>query len=193
MLEVTLQCAKQGALSMSLDRPKASWSCCGGFGGVLAASLIIATGFTLGTLQVRAGVGSASRGAPATVAYLHSEEQLLARAQGEWAAADHRAVIETLSTLLERPSLSHKALATALFNRGNAYLHVGDADRALVDFTTLEQRRHPQMALVYLKQAMAHELLGDMVSAASTYVRALREAPENPVVNRHINRFFQRQ
>ncbi len=43
---------------------------------------------------------------------------------------------------------------------------------------------------LYLLRGMAMELQDDREQAAWSYIRALREAPANEAINRHVMRFF---
>lgn len=115
------------------------------------------------------------------------------RARSAWQAKDYTAVIDTLSQLIAMPELSRPMRAAAFLDRGNAHLRLGDTASALVDFDASLDLAHPEPERVYLLRGIAFETQGNRERAAWNYIRALRAAPTNEVINRHVMRFFSRE
>lgn len=136
-----------------------------------------------------ARIDSASTGKDAEIVF-ETVERLISQARSEWRANDHAAVVDTLSAVIAIPTLSDPARAAALLDRGNAYLQLGDASRAVLDFDASLDLSSAEPERAYLLRGMAYELQGEREQAAWSYIRALREAPENQAINHHVMRFF---
>lgn len=162
--------------------------------GLLAA--LIVTALVMAAQAANAGI---SVGDKKTKPFAHLNVQpdraqnLMSRAEKQWEAGDHASVARTLSIVLSIEPLTEEVHLTALFNRGNAFLHANDNERAISDFEALMDLSYPQMELVYLLHAMAHEKKGDLARAANSYVRALQIAPNNSLVMKHLERFFHKR
>ena len=127
--------------------------------------------------------------APA-VSQARTAKQYIDRARDEWNASDFQAVVGTLSELIAIPSLSDPVRATVHFDRGNAYLQLGEVANALADLDTSLRFAHPEPERVYLLRGVAYEIRGDRERAAWNYIRALNAAPTNETINLHVMRFF---
>ena len=125
--------------------------------------------------------------APATP---DSARRLIRQARMQWDAAQHAAVVDTLSTVIRLPALPRKVKASALLDRGNAYLRLGEASEALADFDASLRLAHPEPERVHLLTGMAYEMRGDLQKAAWSYIQALKAAPTDEAINRHVMHFF---
>ena len=162
--------------------------------GLLA--LLVMTALVMAAQVVNAGISVGDKKTK-PLAHLNVQpdraQNLMSRAEKQWEAGDHVSVARSLSIVLSIEPLTEETHLTALFNRGNAFLHANDNERAISDFEALMDLSYPQMELVYLLHAMAHEKKGDLAKAANSYVRALQIAPNNSLVMKHLERFFHKR
>jgi tetratricopeptide (TPR) repeat protein len=112
-----------------------------------------------------------------------------------WYAHYYRAVVYTIrkqhqNTLAEYTnSIEHAPnielepdlrwdLALTYNNRGTTYLKLRDVDRALADFAEAI-KLDPKLAVAYVGQGQAHEIMGDKAAALTSYRETLRIEPDN--------------
>ena len=119
--------------------------------------------------------------------------RLIKKAKAEWTAQDHRAVVSTLTAVIGMPALPQSARASVLFDRGNAFLKLGNAAQALIDFDASLKASHPEPERVYLLKGMAFEAQGKLQHAAWSYIQALNAAPANKAINHHVMQFFSKE
>ncbi len=159
-------------------------------------ALLVATALVMAAQSASAGFGGGDKESKLS-GHLNVQpdraENLMSRAEEQWQAGNHAFVVRTLTIVLSIAPLTEEVHSTALFNRGNAFLHLDKAERAISDFEALMDRAYPRMELVYLMHAMAHEKKGDLAKAANSYVRALQISPENRLVMQHMERFFHKR
>jgi len=122
-----------------------------------------------------------------------SAQRLIKKAKAEWTARDHLAVVNTLTTVIGMPALPRSARAMVLFDRGNAFLKLGKAAQALIDFDASLQASYPEPERVYLLKGMAFEAQGKLQHAAWSYIQALNAAPANEAINHHVMQFFSKE
>ena len=155
----------------------------------LAGACLVAMSTTVDAARNEAPVQDKPGADTAAIVY-ETVERLFDRARQAWRDRDHLAVIDTLTAVIGIPSLSEAAKAAALMDRGNAYLQLGELSRAVLDFDASLSLSPAEPERAYLLRGMAYELQGAKDRAAWSYIRALRAAPDNEAINRHVMRFF---
>jgi tetratricopeptide (TPR) repeat protein len=86
--------------------------------------------------------------------------------------------IANCTTSIQSGQLSTADLATAYYNRGNAYDDKGDHDRAIADYDQ-SIRLNPQDAKPYYNRAIAYEAKGDHDRAIADYAQAIGLNPQS--------------
>lgn len=87
--------------------------------------------------------------------------------------------IKGCTTLINSRRLNRERKATALYNRGNAYVGKSDFARAIADYTdALNYRR--DYAQAFFNRAVAHRISGNTQFAVTDYSSAIALSPNDP-------------
>lgn len=148
-------------------------------------------------LLISIGTAHASRSTgdtPDKPVYLNDEQlALLEKARSAWEARNLPGVIDILTDFISIPFLENEIKAAAYLDRGNAYLKMGEPGLAIADLDISLELATAEPERAYVLRGMAFELQGARQQAAWSYVQALKSAPTNEAINRHVMRFFTNQ